>query len=180
MGSLQLNQVKKTYGATRFLYDINLKVVVASLSFLSGRPAGKIHAAADHCGVEDMSGGEVKIDGKRVDSVPPAQRGIAMVFQSYALYPHLTVKENMSAGLRQAKTPKAQIETEVHEASRMLSLGHIMSRRPSELSGGQRQRVAIGRAVVRKPEFVSCSMNRFPTWMQRCGSTRGLRSLVAS
>jgi multiple sugar transport system ATP-binding protein len=104
-------------------------------------------------GLEDSSSGDVAIDGEIVNVTPPAKRGIAMVFQTYALYPHLTVKDNMGLGLKQARTPRDEIETRVSEASRMLSLDPFLKRRPAELSGGQRQRVAIGRAVVREPKL---------------------------
>ena len=93
------------------------------------------------------------IDGEDVSATPPAKRGIAMVFQTYALYPHLTVKDNMALGLKQAKTPGAEIETRVARASQMLSLDDYLKRRPAQLSGGQRQRVAIGRAIVREPKL---------------------------
>jgi multiple sugar transport system ATP-binding protein len=102
-------------------------------------------------GLEDISSGSIIIDGKEVSSVPPAKRGIAMVFQSYALYPHLTVKDNMALGLKQAGEAKDVIEARVANASNLLSLGPYLARRPAELSGGQRQRVAIGRAIVREP-----------------------------
>ncbi len=104
-------------------------------------------------GLEDSSEGEVAIDGKNINSKPPSERGIAMVFQTYALYPHLTVRDNMGLGLKQAKHPKAEIAKRVDTASKMLSLEDYLERRPAELSGGQRQRVAIGRAIVRKPNL---------------------------
>ena len=154
MGSLQLNHVNKSFGATQVLFDINLDVADGEfVIFVGPSGCGKSTLLRIIAGLEDSSGGEVRIDGSRVDAVPPAKRGIAMVFQTYALYPHLTVKENMSAGLKQAGTPRDQIEAQVAEASRMLSLDPYLQRRPAELSGGQRQRVAIGRAVVRKPSL---------------------------
>jgi multiple sugar transport system ATP-binding protein len=104
-------------------------------------------------GLEDATAGDIAIDGRRVNAAAPADREIAMVFQSYALYPHLTVRDNMGLGLRQARTPKAVIEERVANAARMLSLEPLLARRPSELSGGQRQRVAIGRAIVRTPKL---------------------------
>jgi len=154
MGSLKLNHVKKSFGATPVLHDINLEVADGEfVIFVGPSGCGKSTLLRIIAGLEDASGGEVSIDGRRVDAVPPAKRGIAMVFQSYALYPHMTVKENMSAGLRQAGAPAVEIEQQVAEATRMLSLEDYLSRRPAELSGGQRQRVAIGRAVVRKPSL---------------------------
>jgi multiple sugar transport system ATP-binding protein len=104
-------------------------------------------------GLEDSTSGRVLIDGADVSVTPPAKRGIAMVFQTYALYPHLTVKNNMGLGLKQAGTPAAEIERRIGIASSMLSLEPYLERRPAELSGGQRQRVAIGRAVVREPKL---------------------------
>jgi multiple sugar transport system ATP-binding protein len=104
-------------------------------------------------GLEDASSGHVIIDGNEVTSTPPAKRGIAMVFQTYALYPHLSVRDNMGLGLKQAGAPAAEIETRIAAASAMLSLEPYLQRRPAELSGGQRQRVAIGRAVVREPKL---------------------------
>ncbi|TIT89911.1 MAG: ABC transporter ATP-binding protein, partial [Mesorhizobium sp.] len=104
-------------------------------------------------GLEDSTSGRVVIDGQDVSVTPPAKRGIAMVFQTYALYPHLTVKNNMGLGLKQAGTPAAEIDRRIGVASSMLSLEPYLERRPAELSGGQRQRVAIGRAVVREPKL---------------------------
>jgi multiple sugar transport system ATP-binding protein len=154
MGSLQLSHVKKSFGPTQVLHDIDLEVADGEfVIFVGPSGCGKSTLLRIIAGLEDSSGGEVRIDGKRVDAVPPAKRGIAMVFQSYALYPHMTVKQNMSAGLKQAGTPAAEIETQVAEATRMLSLQDYLLRRPAELSGGQRQRVAIGRALVRKPSL---------------------------
>ena len=104
-------------------------------------------------GLEDASSGEVQIGSEVVNFTPPAKRGIAMVFQSYALYPHLNVRNNMALALKQERQPKAEIEARVAEASRMLDLEDYLERFPSELSGGQRQRVAIGRAIVRHPKL---------------------------
>ncbi|WP_374627412.1 ABC transporter ATP-binding protein [Devosia sp.] len=154
MGSLQINHVNKAFGATKVLHDINLEVEDGEfVIFVGPSGCGKSTLLRIIAGLEDATGGEIRIDGERVDAVPPAKRGIAMVFQTYALYPHLTVKDNMSAGLKQAGTPHEQIEKQVAEASRMLALDPYLKRRPAELSGGQRQRVAIGRAVVREPKL---------------------------
>ncbi|EAY66067.1 ABC-type sugar transport systems, ATPase components [Burkholderia cenocepacia PC184] len=102
-------------------------------------------------GLEDLSAGELSIDGRRVDDVPAAERGVAMVFQSYALFPHMTVYENMAFGLKLARVPKAEIDRKVRDAARILQLDTLLERKPKALSGGQRQRVAIGRAIVREP-----------------------------
>jgi multiple sugar transport system ATP-binding protein len=154
MGSLKLQKVEKSFGVTKVLHGIDLDVSDGEfVIFVGPSGCGKSTLLRIIAGLEDSTGGAVLIDGERVDAVPPAKRGIAMVFQTYALYPHMTVKDNMAAGLKQAGEPSAQIEARVAEASRMLSLGDYLKRRPAELSGGQRQRVAIGRAVVREPKL---------------------------
>ena len=154
MGSLQLKSVHKRYGAQEVLQDINLEVRDGEfIIFVGPSGCGKSTLLRSIAGLEDVSAGAVLINGKDVTVTPPSKRGIAMVFQSYALYPHLSVKDNMGLGLKQAVTPKAEIETRVARASSMLSLDPYLARRPAEMSGGQRQRVAIGRALVRDPEL---------------------------
>ncbi|MBN9046527.1 MAG: ABC transporter ATP-binding protein [Rhizobiales bacterium] len=154
MGSLQLKSVHKRYGAQEVLQDINLEVRDGEfIIFVGPSGCGKSTLLRSIAGLEDVSAGAVLINGKDVTVTPPSKRGIAMVFQSYALYPHLSVKDNMGLGLKQAGTPKAEIETRVARASSMLSLDPYLARRPAEMSGGQRQRVAIGRALVRDPEL---------------------------
>jgi multiple sugar transport system ATP-binding protein len=103
-------------------------------------------------GLEEISSGELRIDGRRVNELPPRDRDIGMVFQSYALYPHMTVRENLAFGLMLRKTPREEIDRRVADAGKMLELGHLLDRKPKALSGGQRQRVAIGRAIVRSPK----------------------------
>ncbi|MDO8358517.1 MAG: ATP-binding cassette domain-containing protein [Devosia sp.] len=154
MGSLTLKSVEKSFGATKVLHGIDLEVADGEfVIFVGPSGCGKSTLLRIIAGLEDSSGGEVRIDGVRVDVVPPAKRGIAMVFQTYALYPHMTVFDNMAAGIRQAGASKEQVDARVGEATRMLSLEDYLKRRPAELSGGQRQRVAIGRAVVREPKL---------------------------
>ena len=154
MGSLLLKSVFKRYGTQEVLKDINLEVQDGEfIIFVGPSGCGKSTLLRSIAGLEDVSEGEVLINGKDVTVTPPSKRGIAMVFQSYALYPHLSVKDNMGLGLKQAGAPKAEIESRVAKASTMLSLEPYLARRPAELSGGQRQRVAIGRAVVREPEL---------------------------
>jgi len=154
VGSLQLKSVHKRYGAQEVLQDINLEVRDGEfIIFVGPSGCGKSTLLRSIAGLEDVSAGAVLINGKDVTVTPPSKRGIAMVFQSYALYPHLSVKDNMGLGLKQAGTPKAEIETRVARASSMLSLDPYLARRPAEMSGGQRQRVAIGRALVRDPEL---------------------------
>ena len=154
MGSLQLKSIRKTYGTHEVLKGIDLEVQDGEfVIFVGPSGCGKSTLLRSIAGLEDVTSGTVMINGKDETLTPPAKRGIAMVFQSYALYPHLTVKDNMGLGLKQAGTPKDEIEKRVTSASSMLSLAPYLARRPAELSGGQRQRVAIGRAIVREPEL---------------------------
>ncbi|PIV75575.1 MAG: sugar ABC transporter ATP-binding protein [Rhodobacteraceae bacterium CG17_big_fil_post_rev_8_21_14_2_50_65_11] len=154
MTALSLKNVNKSFGNVEVLKDINLEVDEGEfVVFVGPSGCGKSTLLRVIAGLEDATSGTVDIAGEMVNTVPPAKRGIAMVFQSYALYPHLTVRGNMALGLKQEGQPKAVIEARVAEAARMLSLGDYLDRRPSELSGGQRQRVAIGRAVVRQPKL---------------------------
>ncbi len=154
MGSLNIENVKKSFGQVEVLKGIDLDVADGEfVVFVGPSGCGKSTLLRVIAGLEDATCGRVVIDGKDVTATPPAKRGIAMVFQTYALYPHLTVKNNMGLGLKQAGTPAAEIDKRVAEASAMLSLDPYLQRRPAELSGGQRQRVAIGRAVVREPSL---------------------------
>lgn len=154
MTALKLTNLNKSFGAVHVLKDINLEVEDGEfVVFIGPSGCGKSTLLRVIAGLEDASSGSVEIGGDAVNDVPPAKRGIAMVFQSYALYPHLTVKDNMALGLKQERQPKEMIEERVAEAARMLSLGEYLDRRPAALSGGQRQRVAIGRAVVRQPKL---------------------------
>ncbi|MBE7184016.1 MAG: ATP-binding cassette domain-containing protein [Methylobacterium mesophilicum] len=154
MGSLSLQQIRKSFGATDVLKGIDLEVRDGEFCvFVGPSGCGKSTLLRIIAGLEDTTSGAVTIDGERVENTAPAQRGIAMVFQSYALYPHLNVRDNMALGLKQAKTPSAAIDSQIAKASAMLSLEPYLKRRPAELSGGQRQRVAIGRAVVRDPKL---------------------------
>ena len=154
MGSLTLQNIHKSFGDVHVLKGIDLEVDEGEfVIFVGPSGCGKSTLLRVIAGLEDASDGQVTIDGESVNSQPPSDRGIAMVFQTYALYPHLTVRDNMGLGLKQAKHPKAEIAKRVDTASKMLSLEDYLERRPAELSGGQRQRVAIGRAIVRKPKL---------------------------
>ncbi|MBB6409907.1 ATP-binding cassette domain-containing protein [Mesorhizobium sangaii] len=154
MGSLNIENVKKAFGPVEVLKGINLEVTDGEfVVFVGPSGCGKSTLLRVIAGLEDSTSGRVVIDGQDVSATPPAKRGIAMVFQTYALYPHLTVKNNMGLGLKQANTPAAEIDRRIGIASSMLSLEPYLERRPAELSGGQRQRVAIGRAVVREPKL---------------------------
>ncbi|CDZ57828.1 ABC transporter ATP-binding protein [Neorhizobium galegae] len=154
MGSLQLKSIRKAFGSNEVLKGIDLEVQDGEfVIFVGPSGCGKSTLLRVIAGLEDATSGSIRIDGQEMATTPPAKRGIAMVFQSYALYPHLTVKDNMGLGLKQAGTEKAEIDTRVAKASGMLSLDPYLARRPAELSGGQRQRVAIGRAIVREPKL---------------------------
>ncbi len=154
MTALKLENISKSFGKTEVLRDINLTVEDGEfVVFVGPSGCGKSTLLRVIAGLEDATTGTVSIAGEPVTHVPPAKRGIAMVFQTYALYPHLTVKDNMALGLRQDGAPKAMVEERVAKASAMLALDDYLKRRPSELSGGQRQRVAIGRAIVRDPKL---------------------------
>ena len=153
MADVRLVNVQKSYGDAHVLRDINLEVRDGEfMVFVGPSGCGKSTLLRSIAGLEDITGGELSIGGRVVNDVPPAERGIAMVFQSYALYPHMDLYENMAFGLQLAKVPKAEIDTAVLNAAKILHIEHLLKRKPKDLSGGQRQRVAIGRAIVRKPE----------------------------
>ncbi len=152
MSALTLTHVRKLFGTSLILEDINLEIADGELIvFVGPSGCGKSTLLRLIAGLDDVSGGEISIGGKVVNDVAPARRGVAMVFQSYALYPHMTVYENMSFGLRLAKLQPQEIDAAVRSAARKLHIDHLLDKRPKVLSGGQRQRVAIGRAIVRKP-----------------------------
>lgn len=154
MTALTLTNVHKSFGAVDVLKDINLTVEDGEfVVFVGPSGCGKSTLLRVIAGLEDATKGTVQIGGTVVNNVPPAKRGIAMVFQSYALYPHLSVRDNMALGLKQEKQPKSVINERVEKAVQMLDLAAYVDRRPSDLSGGQRQRVAIGRAIVRDPKL---------------------------
>ena len=152
MGSITLNSVQKSYGAVNVLHDINLSIEEGEfVVFVGPSGCGKSTLLRVIAGLEKVTGGELLIKGERVNDVSAADRGLAMVFQSYALYPHMTVRQNLAFGLENSNMPKAEIAERIGEAARMLEIEAYMERRPGQLSGGQRQRVAIGRAIVRRP-----------------------------
>ena len=154
MADLKLTNVAKTYGGTvNVLQNINLDIKKGELIvFVGPSGCGKSTLLRMIAGLEKITGGELQIDGQVVNDVPPAQRGIAMVFQSYALYPHMTVRDNMSFALKLAKKSPTEIEEAVNRAAKILQLDEYLDRLPKALSGGQRQRVAIGRSIVRDPK----------------------------
>jgi multiple sugar transport system ATP-binding protein len=154
MASITLRRVTKTFGTTPVLHGVDLDVKDGEfVVFVGPSGCGKSTLLRLICGLDDVGGGEIAIDGEIVNDVPPAKRGIAMVFQSYALYPHMSVAENMSYALRLQGVAKAEIDARVAEAAAALRLDALLSRKPRQLSGGQRQRVAIGRAIVRRPRI---------------------------
>lgn len=154
MARVSLKNISKSYGKTSVLQDINLEIEHGELVVLVGPSGcGKSTLLRVLCGLEDISSGELRIGEDIVNDLPPAQRGIAMVFQSYALYPHMSVYRNMAFGLKIHGEDKAQIDKRVRDAAKVLQIDHLLERLPRELSGGQRQRVAIGRAIVREPKL---------------------------
>ncbi|MFN3723758.1 MAG: ABC transporter ATP-binding protein [Paracoccaceae bacterium] len=154
MGALDLKSVTKAFGKTEVIKGVDLEVAEGEFCvFVGPSGCGKSTLLRIIAGLEDASGGDILLDGKRVNDVSPAKRELAMVFQSYALYPHLTVRDNMGLALKQAGVAKSDVAKATDKAAAMLSLEQLMARRPAELSGGQRQRVAIGRAIVRTPKL---------------------------
>ncbi|MBB3459035.1 lactose/L-arabinose transport system ATP-binding protein [Rhizobium sp. BK313] len=154
MAELSLNNIVKRYGSLEIIHGANLDVKDGEfVVFVGPSGCGKSTLLRMIAGLEDITGGELKIGGRTVNDVEPADRGIAMVFQSYALYPHLTVEQNLSFGLRMNGNPKTDTDRRVKQASEILQITELMQRRPKQLSGGQRQRVAIGRAIVREPQI---------------------------
>ncbi len=154
MGALVLRGVTKSFGTTDVIKGVDLEVQPGEFCvFVGPSGCGKSTLLRIIAGLEDASGGDILLEGRRVNDVAPAKRELAMVFQSYALYPHLTVRDNMGLALKQAGMDKAAIGAATDRAAGMLSLQALLDRRPAELSGGQRQRVAIGRAIVRTPKL---------------------------
>ena len=154
MGALTLSQVTKSFGKTDVIKGVDLSVDDGEFCvFVGPSGCGKSTLLRMIAGLEDVTSGDVAVDGVRINDLAPARREIAMVFQSYALYPHLTVRDNMGLALKQAGTPKAEIAQSTERAAGLLALDALLERRPAELSGGQRQRVAIGRAIVRRPKL---------------------------
>ena len=154
MASVKLEKVTKIYNnKVVAVKDVSFKVNDGEFVVLVGPSGcGKTTTLRMIAGLEEVSSGYIYIDDKVVNDVPPKDRDIAMVFQNYALYPHMTVYENMAFGLKLRKYPKSEIEKRVREAARILEIEHLLDKKPKELSGGQRQRVAVGRAIVRKPK----------------------------
>lgn len=153
MAEIRLDNVSKSFGAVSVISDISLTVNAGELVvFLGPSGSGKSTLLRMIAGLETIDTGTLTIAGVRSETLPPGQRNVAMVFQNYALYPHMSVHDNMAFGLQNIGLPSAEIETRVLTAARMLEMEHLLSRKPAQLSGGQRQRVAIGRAIVKEPK----------------------------
>ncbi|MCB1330990.1 MAG: ATP-binding cassette domain-containing protein, partial [Maritimibacter sp.] len=153
MATLNLTDVRKSFGATEVIKGVDIDIEDGEfVVFVGPSGCGKSTLLRMISGLEDITSGKLEIDGKVVNDLPPKDRGIAMVFQTYAIFPHMTVRENVAFGLTINKVDKATKEKKVAEAARILQMEHLLDRRPSQLSGGQRQRVAIGRAIVRDPK----------------------------
>lgn len=152
MASVSLKNVRKNYGAADIIKGVDIEIADGEFCvFVGPSGCGKSTLLRMIAGLEDITGGTLSIGDRVVNDLPPKDRSIAMVFQSYAIFPHMTVRENLAFGLTIANAPKAEKDAKVAEAARILQMEHLLDRRPSQLSGGQRQRVAIGRAIVRKP-----------------------------
>ena len=153
MSGVSLDSIVKAYGAVQVVHGIDLEVQEKEFVVLVGPSGcGKSTTLRMIAGLEEITDGELKIDGRLVNRVAPKDRDVAMVFQNYALYPHLNVSENIAFGLRIRKEPKDRIAASVEEVAGILGLTEYLDRRPADLSGGQRQRVAMGRAIVRRPK----------------------------
>ncbi len=152
MATIELRQIRKMYGTSEILRGIDLTIRDQELTvFVGPSGCGKSTLLRLIAGLDEITSGDLLLDGERINEVQPARRGLALVFQSYALYPHMSVAENMSFSLKLAGIPKQERQQKVVEAARILNLEPLLNRKPKELSGGQRQRVAIGRAIVRNP-----------------------------
>jgi len=153
MANVKLTDIYKKYGTTEVVHGVNLSIHSGEfVVFVGPSGCGKSTLLRMVAGLEEITSGTIEIGDEIVNDIVPAERGVAMVFQSYALYPHMTVFENMAFGLKMAKVKKSEIEKRVHEAAEVLQISSYLDRLPKQLSGGQRQRVAIGRAIVRNPK----------------------------
>ena len=155
MSKLQLDNVNKQLGGLRILRDISLEIASGEfVVFVGPSGCGKSTLLRLIAGLESICAGDLLIDGRRVNDLEPRERGVGMVFQSYALYPHMSVYDNIGFGLKLAKTDKRSLRERVLETARVLQLDKLLQRKPKELSGGQRQRVAMGRAMAREPDIL--------------------------
>jgi multiple sugar transport system ATP-binding protein len=154
VSGLQLRNIRKAFKGLQVLDGVDLDVAPREfIAFLGPSGSGKSTLLRIIAGLETSDDGEVVLDERRIDTLPPGERGVAMVFQHYALYPHMSVRENMAFGLKNAKVPREQIDSLILDAARVLEIEPLLDRKPGQLSGGQRQRVAIGRAIVKRPKL---------------------------
>ena len=152
MANVSLNKIRKSFGAVEIIKGVDLEIEHGEfVVFVGPSGCGKSTLLRLIAGLEEITAGTLRIGDKVVNNLPPKDRSVAMVFQSYALFPHMTVRDNVAFGLKIAKAPKDEIAAKVAEAARMLKMEELLDRKPAQLSGGQRQRVAIGRAIVRRP-----------------------------
>ncbi|HKY94793.1 MAG TPA: ATP-binding cassette domain-containing protein, partial [Kiloniellales bacterium] len=153
MVAIAIAGVRKSYGGQQVIHGLDVEVADGQLAVIVGPSGcGKSTLLRMVAGLETITAGEIRIGERRVNELEPRERDIAMVFQNYALYPHMSVFDNMAYGLKIAGLPRAEIRARVDEAARLLQLGEFLQRKPRQLSGGQRQRVALGRAIVRHPQ----------------------------
>ncbi len=149
---LQLSGIRKEFGPVKVIHGLDLEIAEGEfVVFVGPSGCGKSTLLRLIAGLDDPTGGDIMLEGRRVNTVPASERGLSMVFQSYALYPHMSVRKNLSFGLENMRLPKDQIDARVASAAKLLQIDPLLDRRPGQLSGGQRQRVAIGRAIVREP-----------------------------
>ena len=179
MATLELSNVVKSFDKTTIIHGVNLAVSDGEfVVFVGPSGCGKSTLLRIISGLEPATSGDIRIDGQRVNEVTAAHRGCSMVFQSYALYPHMSVYDNMAFGLENLGVAKSVIETKVTAAATMLQLGPLLQRKPTQLSGGQRQRVAIGRSIVREPKLflfdeplsnLDAGQHQHPAWPRGAG-----------
>jgi multiple sugar transport system ATP-binding protein len=159
VAEITMREVRKSFGAAHVIKGVTLDIKNKEfVVFVGPSGCGKSTLLRLVAGLEDITSGRIMFDGEEVNDLPPAERGIAMVFQSYALYPHMSVYENMAFGLKLAKVGQEGVDQRVRDAARILQIEHLLERKPKQLSGGQRQRVAIGRAIVREPRVFNATM----------------------
>jgi ABC-type sugar transport system ATPase subunit len=150
--ALELKDIRKSFGAVDVIHGVDLAIAEGEfVVFVGPSGCGKSTLLRLIAGLDDPTSGDIVLQGRRVNGVPASERGLSMVFQSYALYPHMSVRQNLSFGLENLRMPRAEIDKRVADAAKLLQIDQLLSRRPGQLSGGQRQRVAIGRAIVREP-----------------------------
>lgn len=176
MGQVVLKGINKFYESVHAVKDVNLQIRDKEfVVFVGPSGCGKTTTLRMIAGLEAISSGDISIDGNVINALAPMDRDVAMVFQNYALYPHMSVYDNMAFGLKMRKFERPEIEKRVREAADILGIGELLKRKPRQLSGGQRQRVALGRAIVRHPAC-SCSTSRCRTSMPSCGCRCALSS----